>query len=162
MPNTPQPEILLIEDNPLDADLTIRALRKADFQNNILRLENGVEALDFLFHRGRFATSGLTEYPRVILLDVKLPLVGGLEVLQEIRSHKETQKIPVVMMTSSREEADIRNAYHFGANSYVVKPLSYESFQEAVSQLGTYWLRLNQPPTHFSPAPEAGTPPVAS
>jgi two-component system, response regulator len=146
MSNAEAVEILLVEDNPQDADLTIRALKKRNLANKLVRVEDGVAALDFLFRRGQYAGDPGTNRPRVIFLDIKLPRLSGLEVLTEIRKHPETSTIPVVMVTSSREDQDIQNAYKHGANSYVVKPLNYESFLEAVTSLGSYWLLVNQPP----------------
>jgi two-component system, response regulator len=146
MGNTEAVEILLVEDNPHDADLTIRALKKRNLAGKLVRVEDGVAALDFLFRRGEYAGEPGVNKPKVIFLDIKLPRLSGLEVLEEVRKHPETSTIPVVMVTSSREDQDIENAYRRGANSYVVKPLNYESFQEAVFSLGTYWILVNQPP----------------
>ncbi len=137
-------DILLVEDNPNDSELTLRALRKNHLANNIFCVEDGADALDFIFRRGRFADRAAGAWPRVILLDVKLPKVNGLEVLKEVKSHEETRLIPVVMVTSSREDPDIKSAYELGANSYVVKPVDFESFQEAMVNVGLYWLLINQ------------------
>jgi two-component system, response regulator len=145
-------EILLVEDNPQDADLTIRALKKRNLSDKLVRVEDGVAALDYLFRRGQYAGDPGAHRPKVIFLDIKLPKLSGLEVLTQIRKNPETSTIPVVMVTSSREDQDILNAYKHGANSYVVKPLSYESFQEAVASLGSYWLLFNQTPG-TSPTP---------
>jgi two-component system, response regulator len=144
MPGMDAVDILLVEDNPNDSELTIRALRKNHLANNIIWVEDGADALDFVFRRGRFAERAANNWPRVILLDVKLPKVNGLEVLREIKSHEETRSIPVVMVTSSREDPDITSAYELGANSYVVKPVDFESFQEAMVHVGLYWLLINQ------------------
>jgi two-component system, response regulator len=144
MVQTESVEILLVEDNPHDADLTIRSLKKHNLGNRLVHVEDGVAALDFVFGRGKYATETAVQRPKVILLDIKLPKLDGLDVLKEIKSHPETQAIPVVMLTSSREDPDIQRAYHHGANSYVVKPVDFESFREAVSTLGMYWLLVNQ------------------
>jgi two-component system, response regulator len=137
-------DILLVEDNPQDSELILRALKKKHLANNISLVEDGALALDFIFCKGKFATREHGRGPRVILLDVKLPKVNGLEVLKEIKSHDETRSIPVVMVTSSREDPDIKRAYELGANSYVVKPVEFESFQEAMVNVGLYWLLINQ------------------
>jgi two-component system, response regulator len=137
-------DILLVEDNPNDSELTLRALRKNHLANNIFCVEDGAEALDWIFRRGKFTDRPTSSWPKVILLDVKLPKVNGLEVLREIKSHDETRAIPVVMVTSSREDPDITSAYELGANSYVVKPVDFESFQEAMVNVGLYWLLINQ------------------
>lgn len=136
-------EILLVEDNPHDADLTIRALKKRNLANNLIHVEDGAAALDFVFKRGAFAQTGAPEQPRIILLDVKLPKRDGLEVLKELKSHPDTRAIPVIMVTSSSEDPDIRLAYELGANSYVVKPVDFEAFQKAIEDIGLYWLLLN-------------------
>jgi two-component system, response regulator len=137
-------DILLVEDNPNDSELTLRALRKSHLANNIFCVEDGADALDWVFRKGKFVDRPVGVWPRVILLDVKLPKVNGLEVLREIKSHEETRTIPVVMVTSSREDPDIKSAYELGANSYVVKPVDFESFQEAMVNVGLYWLLINQ------------------
>jgi two-component system response regulator len=139
-------DILLVEDNPQDAELTIRALKKRNFANRLFVVENGVEALDFIFCRGRYVERNAAHPPKVILLDVKLPKVTGLEVLREIRANQRTRLIPVVMVTSSREDPDIKAAYDLGANSYVVKPVEFDAFAEAMSHLGLYWLLVNEIP----------------
>jgi two-component system response regulator len=139
-------DILLVEDNPQDAELTIRALKKRNFANRLFVVENGVEALDFIFCRGRYVERNVAHPPKVILLDVKLPKVTGLEVLREIRANQRTRLIPVVMVTSSREDPDIKAAYDLGANSYVVKPVEFDAFAEAMSHLGLYWLLVNEIP----------------
>ncbi len=139
-------DILLVEDNPHDAELTTRALRKRNFANRLFVVEDGVEALDFIFCRGQFAKRNMAHPPKVVLLDIKLPKLNGLEVLREIKADDRTRRIPVVMVTSSREDPDIKTAYHLGANSYVVKPVEFDAFMEAMSQLGFYWLLINQPP----------------
>ena len=139
-------EILLVEDNPRDAELTIRALKKKQLDLNLFHVGDGVEALDFLFARGKFADRNMEDPPKVILLDLKLPRVDGLEVLRTIKEDDRTRTIPVVIITSSAENPDISKAYKLGANSYVIKPVQFEAFIEAVSKLGLYWLTVNQPP----------------
>jgi two-component system response regulator len=139
-------EILLVEDNPRDAELTVRALRKNHLANKLFVVEDGSSALDFIFRRGEFSGRSQMENPKIILLDIKLPRVGGLEVLKEIKSDPRSRIIPVIMVTSSREDPDIATAYEYGANSYVVKPVEFEAFQEAMNHLGLYWLLINQSP----------------
>jgi CheY-like chemotaxis protein len=139
-------EILLIEDNPSDEELTIHALRSHQIANNIQVVRDGAEALDFIFHTGAFADRSAGERPKVILLDLKLPKVDGLEVLRRIKSDPGTRSIPVVVLTSSREESDIIESYNLGVNSYMVKPVDFTQFGETVRQLGLYWLLLNQMP----------------
>ena len=139
-------DILLVEDNPRDAELTIRALRKRNLANNLIAVEDGVEALDFVFGRGKFNNRSTVNQPKVILLDIKLPKMNGLEVLKTIKQNPQTQHIPVVMVTSSREDPDMKTAYRLGANSYVVKPVGFENFLEAMSQIGLYWLLVNELP----------------
>jgi len=138
--------ILLVEDNPTDAELTIRALRRSKIGNHIQLLQDGAEALDFIFCRGDYASRSITSPPKVILLDLKLPKVSGLEVLRQIKSDPRTQIIPVVVLTSSAEERDIIDTYHFGVNSYIVKPVDFEQFNQAVQQLGFYWFLFNRSP----------------
>jgi CheY-like chemotaxis protein len=140
-------EVLLVEDNPHDAELALRALRQRQLAQIILHVQDGEEALDFLRREGRFAQRSTAHPPpRVVLLDLKLPKRTGLEVLQEIKSDPRTRAIPVVMLTSSRECRDLEEAYRLGANSYIVKPVEFQDFSEAVAQLGAYWLQLNEPP----------------
>jgi len=139
-------EIVLVEDNPRDAELMIRALKKRNLANNLIHVEDGSEALDFLFNRGKYEQRKDTSAPKVVLLDLKLPKVDGLEVLREIRKNEKTRKIPVVVVTSSSEDPDIQRAYELGANSYVVKPVEFESFTEVMSNLGLYWLLINRQP----------------
>ena len=139
-------DILLVEDNPHDAELTIRALTKHNLANRLTSVEDGAEALDFIFCRGKYATRELGHSPKVVLLDLKLPKVNGLEVLRALKQDEKTRLIPVVIVTSSREDPDIKTAYALGANSYVVKPVDFDAFAEAVSSLGMYWLLVNQPP----------------
>lgn len=137
-------EILLVEDNLDDAELTINALRKKNLISTITHVEDGEEALEFLFAEGRFAGRSSIEQPKLVLLDVKMPKLNGLEVLKIIKSDKRTSKIPVIMLTSSKEEPDIHEAYALGANSYIVKPVTFDSFADIVSTVGFYWLLINQ------------------
>ena len=139
-------EILLVEDNPNDAALTMRALTRNHIANHVEVVEDGVEALDFLFNRGKYEDRVNQSLPRGVFLDLKLPKVNGMEVLKEIRANETTRKLPVVVVTSSKEDPDIRNAYENGANSYVVKPVDFDAFLKAISDLGMYWLLLNEPP----------------
>lgn len=139
-------EILLVEDNPNDEELTLHAFRKYHLTNRLQVVRDGEEALDFIFARGQFANRNVQNGPKVILLDIKLPKVDGLEVLRQIKADERTRKIPVVLLTSSREERDILAGYSNGANSYIVKPVDFEQFTEAVRTLGMYWLLLNKPP----------------
>ncbi len=139
-------DILIVEDNPQDAELTIRALRKNNLANQIFVAEDGEEALEFIFTRGRYAGRLTVKPPKVVFLDLKLPKVSGLEVLKEIKSHPETKKLPVVVVTSSREDPDVQSAYELGANGYVVKPVEFGDFFESVAQTGHYWLMVNEAP----------------
>jgi CheY-like chemotaxis protein len=139
-------EILLVEDNPNDAELTIRALKKENLANKLIHVKDGAEALEFIFGEGKYSGNVLHR-PRVILLDLKLPKVDGLEVLKRIKSDERTRTMSVVMMTSSREEKDIIDSYKLGVNSYVVKPVDFNDFQKAVKDLGLYWMITNQPAT---------------
>ncbi len=138
--------ILLVEDNPDDEALTLRALKKNNIQNRVVVAHDGVEALDYLFSTGAHAGRDGREIPQVILLDLKLPKIDGLEVLRRVRADERTRLLPVVILTSSREEQDIINGYGLGANSYVRKPVDFNQFVEAVNKLGMYWLVLNEPP----------------
>jgi two-component system response regulator len=142
--------ILLVEDNGNDEALTLRALRKNNIKNEVVVAHNGVEALDYLFGTGAYAGRDLTDAPQVILLDLKLPKVDGLEVLRRLRANERTRLLPVVILTSSNEEQDRINGYGLGANSYVRKPVDFSQFMEAVRQLGLYWLILNEPPPPLS------------
>jgi len=139
-------DILLVEDNPQDAELTIRALKKQNLANELIVVEDGAAALDFIFCRGLYSTREVEQTPKLVLLDLKLPKVSGLEVLRALKQDERTRGIPVVILTSSQEDPDIKSAYDLGANSYVVKPVDFDSFAEAVSRLGMYWLLVNQPP----------------
>ncbi len=141
-------EILLVEDNPADAELTLRALRKNHLANNIVVVSDGEQALDFVFARGEFSQRQMSDMPRVILLDLKLPKVNGLDVLRQIKGDLRTKVIPVVVLTSSSEEKDIIESYKLGVNSYIVKPVDFEKFLTAVKELGMYWLLINQAPSH--------------
>lgn len=138
-------EILLVEDNPSDAELTLHALQKFKLTNRLQLVVDGAEALDFLFHTGDYAGRG-PDAPGVILLDLKLPKVDGLEVLRQIRADDRTRNTPVVVLTSSREDRDLKEAYRLGANSYVVKPVDFKNFADAVRQIGLYWVLLNERP----------------
>ncbi len=139
-------EILLVEDNPEDAEMTIRALRKYRLANRIHNVLDGEEALAFLFATGAYQARQPLDVPKVVLLDLKLPGLDGLGVLQRIRNDARTKKIPVVVMTSSEQVRDLIESYRLGANSYVVKPLEFDKFTEAVRQVGLYWLSANQVP----------------
>ncbi|PBQ32785.1 two-component system response regulator [Sphingobacteriaceae bacterium] len=139
-------EILLVEDNLSDAELTIRALKKNNLANQLVHLEDGQEALDYIFAEGNYLTRSIDDIPKIILLDLKMPKINGIQVLQRIKSDERTKKIPVIILTSSKEDPDIQICYDLGANSYVVKPVQFEKFLAAVSELGLYWLLLNQPP----------------
>ena len=138
-------EILVVEDNPRDAELTLRALKKNNMANNILVARDGAEALDFFFCRGKFEKRSFTSPPKVVLLDLKLPKVSGLEVLKAVKGDKRTSYIPIVVVTSSKQEPDMKEAYALGVNSYVVKPVDFDQFVNAMSSLGLYWLLVNEP-----------------
>jgi len=138
-------EILLVEDNPRDAELTIRALKKKNLANNLHHVEDGVEALDYLFGRGKYTGRDINDTPKVVLLDLKLPRINGLEVLRAIKADERTQAIPVVVVTSSVEDPDVKTAYQLGANSYVLKPVQFDAFMEAMVKIGLYWLMVNHP-----------------
>ncbi|PKN80782.1 MAG: two-component system response regulator [Candidatus Cloacimonetes bacterium HGW-Cloacimonetes-1] len=138
--------ILLIEDNPSDIELTRRALSKSRICNDLAVVEDGVDALDYLFCTGNYANRNCEEMPTLILLDLHLPRIDGLEVLKKIRSNSKTSRIPVVVLTSSREDIDVAACYDNGANSYIRKPVDFSQFTEAVNQLGLYWLVINEAP----------------
>ena len=139
-------EILLVEDNADDLEMTLHALRKGKIANHIQVVRDGAEAIEFIFCEGAFATRKMEDGPKVILLDLKLPKVDGKEVLARLKSDPRTRHIPVVVLTSSQEQSDVIESYHLGVNSYIVKPVSFELFVEAVQKLGMYWLLLNHPP----------------
>jgi len=139
-------EILIVEDNPTDAELTIRALKKQNLANDLFLVEDGEEALDFIFNKGKYADREHSKPLRVIFLDLKLPKLSGIQVLQEIKSNPLTKTIPVVVVTSSREDPDIKHAYELGANSYVVKPVDFDGFIKAMENTGLYWLLVNEAP----------------
>lgn len=139
-------EILLVEDNPNDAEMTLRAFKKSNFSNKIVHVLDGEKALDFIYARGQYSELSGKNNPKLILLDLKLPKISGLEVLKIIKSDPLTKCIPVVILTSSKEEKDIIESYQLGVNSYLVKPVSFEKFAESIKDIGLYWLLLNQLP----------------
>jgi two-component system, response regulator len=141
-----EPVILLVEDNSSDEELTLRALKRSNIGNKVVVTRDGSAALDYLFARGAYAARDTRELPQVVLLDLKLPKIGGLEVLRAIRADERTKVLPVVILTSSKEDTDLLNGYNSGANSYIVKPVDFTQFADAVRQLGMYWLVLNQRP----------------
>ena len=139
-------KILLVEDDPNDAELALRALKRCNLAGEVRVLDNGEEALEYLFSRGAFADRDRSEDPRVVILDLHLPRISGLDVLKTIKSNGRTRNIPVVILSSSREESDVITCYRLGVNGYVVKPVDFEAFQKAVLDLGLYWARLNELP----------------
>jgi two-component system response regulator len=139
-------EILLVEDNQSDAELTIRALKKNNIFNKIFHLKDGIAALDFLFGTGEYAGRNTNNRPKLILLDLNMPKVNGLDVLKRIKADESTKKNIVVVLTSSKEDPDIEKCYMLGANSYIVKPVEFDAFRKVVSEVGLYWMLLNQPP----------------
>lgn len=139
-------DILLVEDNPNDAELTLRALKKNNILNTIHLITDGAEALEFFFSTGRYKNRDKTQSPKIVILDLKLPKVDGIEILRRIKADETLKIVPVVILTSSREERDIIESYKLGVNSYIVKPVDFEKFAAAVRNLGLYWLLLNQPP----------------
>jgi len=139
-------EILLVEDSPYDAEMTIRALTKRHLANKVFHVKDGEEALEFLFGTGQYANRADCQHPKVVLLDLKLPKVDGFEVLRAIRADERTKCIPVVVLTSSHEQRDLVESYKLGVNSYIVKPVQFENFSEAVAEVGCYWVLLNEPP----------------
>ncbi|MCX6269813.1 MAG: response regulator [Bacteroidetes bacterium] len=141
--------ILLIEDNPSDIELTRRAFVKANILNDLVVVEDGKEALDYLFGTGKYADRDTTHMPLLVLLDLKLPVIDGLEVLRRIRENERTRYLLVVILTSSGEERDLNTGYQLGANSYIIKPVDFIRFTEAVRQLGLYWLVINEPPPNI-------------
>ncbi len=140
-------EILLVEDNMNDAELIIRALRNVNLANNLMHVKDGAEALEFIFATGEYELRKAKNIPKVIVLDIKMPKVDGIEVLRRLKTDRGTKSIPVVIMTSSKEEQDIVKSYELGVNSYVVKPVNFNDFAKAVSELGLYWILANQPPS---------------
>jgi two-component system response regulator len=138
-------EILLVEDNPQDAEITLRALKRANFANHVRWLKDGEEALEFLFSEGQFEANPQPR-PRVMLLDIKMPKVDGIEVLKRIKADSRTRSIPVVMLTSSKEENDLMRSYDIGVNSYLVKPVDFQRFSEEITRVGYYWVAMNQMP----------------
>jgi len=145
--NINEVEILLVEDNPTDAELTLRALKKRQLANKLFHVKDGAEALDFLFGTGAFTDRKVENPLKVILLDLKLPKVDGLEVLRRIKGDERMRVNPVVVLTSSKEERDVVESYRLGVNSYMVKPVDFDKFAQVVSELGMYWMLLNQPPS---------------
>jgi len=139
-------EILLVEDNPSDEELTLRALKKYKLSNDIFVVRDGAEALDYIFGTGKYSERDTNHHPRVILLDLKLPKVDGLEVLRRVKTDPKTKQIPVVVLTSSSEESDVVESYKLGANSYIIKPVDFKQFTESIRELGMYWLLLNEAP----------------
>ena len=139
-------EVVIIEDNPYDAELIVRCLRQNRLLGKLVILEDGEMALDYVFSRGPYADRKLTDMPIVILLDLKIPLVSGLEVLKQIKSNERTRKIPVIIVSSSKEESDIITAYNYGANSYIVKPVDFGEFNDKINLIGLYWLSANERP----------------
>ena len=139
-------EVLLVEDNASDQELTLRALKKKNLCNRIHVVSDGAEALDFLFGKGEYSDRTLADIPKVVLLDIKLPKVNGIEVLKQIKENKDLKSLPVVMLTSSKEGPDVQECYRLGANSYIVKPVDFDKFTQAVVDLGFYWLLTNEPP----------------
>jgi two-component system, response regulator len=137
-------EIVIVEDNPNDSELMIRSLQKNQLSNNLILLEDGEQALDFFYKRGKYKDRNACASNLIVFLDLKLPKVNGLEILKQLKSDPNTKKIPVVILTSSKEDPDIEAAYELGANSYVVKPVNYERFVETIKQLGLYWLVVNK------------------
>jgi CheY-like chemotaxis protein len=144
--NTNKVEILLVEDNPTDVELTLRTLKKHNLANNVHVVTDGAEALDYIFATGSYKDRKIDKKPRVVLLDLKLPKVDGLEVLRKVKSDERTKDIPVVVLTSSKEEQDKIESYRLGVNSYIVKPVDFNQFAEVVSKLGFYWMLLNKLP----------------
>ncbi len=138
-------EILLVEDSESDAEMTIRALKKNNLANNLFRVADGAAALDFLYSQGEYASRKDEKLPKVILLDLKMPRLNGMQVLEKLRTDERTKRIPIVILTSSKEDPDIKKCYDLGVNSYVVKPVAFDDFQKAISNIGLYWLIVNNP-----------------
>lgn len=141
-------EILLVEDNPNDAELAIRALKKNNLANKLVWVKDGAEALDFVFATGSYSERNVENGPKVILLDLRLPKVDGMEVLRRIKGDERTKLIPVVVLTSSKEDRDVIDSYKLGVNSFISKPVEFDAFSKVVTELGLYWLLVNQPPVH--------------
>jgi two-component system, response regulator len=141
-------EILLVEDNPTDAELCIRALKNSNLANNLVWVKDGAEALEFLFATGAYSNRNVTCPPKVVLLDLRLPKVDGMEVLHRIKADERTRSIPVVVLTSSQEDRDVAESYQLGVNSYISKPVEFDAFAKTVSELGLYWLLVNRPPVN--------------
>jgi len=139
-------DVLLVEYNPNDALLTIRSLKEQNLANEIVHLSDGQAALDYLFAEGTYSSRNIQKVPKVVLLDLKLPKVGGLQVLKRLRDDARTKLLPIVILTSSQEESDLVESYKLGANSYIVKPVEFENFSKAIREVGLYWLVLNKPP----------------
>jgi len=139
-------EILLAEDSASDAEMTINALKNYNLANKLFHVKDGAALLDFIFAEGQFAHRNIENQPKVILLDLKMPKVNGIQALQKIRGDERTKRIPIVVLTSSKEDPDIKKCYDLGVNSYVVKPVEFDEFQKAISELGLYWMIVNQPP----------------
>jgi len=139
-------KILLVEDRQDDIDLTLRSLKENKITNKVDVVRDGAEALDYIFAKGAYSGRNIEDLPSVILLDIKLPKIDGIEVLKRLRADERTKSLPVVILTSSREESDLINGYKFGCNSYVRKPIEFEEFSKAIKELGLYWLLLNEPP----------------
>ena len=139
-------EILLVEDNPTDAELAMRALQKSNLANKLVWVKDGAEALDFIFAQGAYSSRSVINGPKVILLDLRLPKVDGMEVLRRVKDDERTRTIPVVVLTSSKEDRDVAESYKLGVNSYISKPVEFDEFAKTVSELGMYWLLVNHPP----------------
>ena len=155
--NAGELDILLVEDNQDDRDLALHALQRAKVANRIFVVSDGEEALDFLFCRGAYAERSFDHPPKLVLLDLKLPKVDGMEVLKQVKSDPRTRTIPIVIMTSSKEERDLASGYNLGANSYIQKPVDFDQFRETVKSVGLYWLVINQPPVVEDSQNLAGT-----
>lgn len=141
-------DILLVEDNLYDAELTINAFKSKNLANNLFHVEDGAEALDFLFHEGKYAHRAGNNVPSLVLLDLKMPRMNGMEVLKIVKADARTKHIPIVVLTSSNQEPDVQECYRLGVNSYIVKPVGFENFLKAVVELGLYWMVLNNPPNN--------------
>ncbi len=139
-----QVDILLVEDNPYEARLTLMSLEEQHISNNIYHVDDGAEALDFIFAKGNYASRNVENTPRMILLDLNMPKIGGLEVLRRIKADDRTKTIPIVILSSSREDSDLVSSYMLGVNSYVVKPVEFDTFTKAISDIGSYWMLLNE------------------